>query len=385
MNETWWVKPEELDEDQRAVISLPLEGSHLVTGPPGSGKTNLLLLRANYMTLAGQPNIMVVVFTRTLQEFIVAACHQYAFPASKVRTCRRWQQDFLREYGVKTEPPDDFDEQRQYFVDELGQLIEKKKLSNVYDAILLDEGQDYLPEEILMFRKLGNVLFAVADSRQKIYDVPDCMDTLEAVVDQRHLLRYHYRIGTKVCKLADALAKDSANYQPLLPTSNYDENAKPSSVEHFRCARIDDEARRIIERLSVQLKAYPDELLGVISPTNEAVSRIWQHILSSDLAPLAVLQGAGEHTSFDPGQRICVCTFHSAKSLEFRALHIAGCELLKKFPLQRNMAYTAVTRAKTSLSLYYSDDIPGFLEKALTVLQPLPDLPKLKDVFGGAR
>ena len=141
--------------------------------------------------------------------------------------------------------------------------------------------------------------------------------------------------------------------------------------------------KRIIEKLSIQLKAYPDELLGVVSPTNEALSRIWQHIASSDLSSLAMLQGAGEHVSFDLDKRICVCTFHAAKSLEFRALHIAGCESLKKFPLQRNMAFTAVTRAKTSLSIYYSEDIPGFFEKALNVLQPIPDLPELTDVFGG--
>ena len=46
------------------------------------------------------------------------------------------------------------------------------------------------------------------------------------------------------------------------------------------------------------------------------------------------------------------------------------------------MAFTGVTRAKTSLSLYYSGDIPGYLEGALNVLQPLPDLPDLGDVFG---
>jgi superfamily I DNA/RNA helicase len=382
MNDTWWIGPEQLNDEQKAVISLPLKGSHFVLGPPGSGKTNLLLLRANYMTLAGQANIMVLVFTRTLQEFIIAGGDQYAFPASKVRTCRKWEQEFLYGYGVRTEPPEDFEEQRAYFIEQMEELIRKKKLVNVYDAILLDEAQDYLPEEISIFRKLGKVLFAVADSRQKIYNVTDCMDRLQSVVDEQHPLRFHYRIGSRICKLADALAKDSADYEPLLPTSNYNESAKPSSVEHFRCAGTDDEARRIIEKLTVQLKAYPDELLGVICPTNEALLRIWEHIERSELASVAILQGGGEHAAFDPDKRICLCTLHSAKSLEFRGLHIAGCEFLKKFPLQRNMAFTAVTRAKTSLSLYYSDEIPGYLEQALNTLQPLPDLPNLKEVFG---
>jgi len=47
MNGAWWVGSSELDSDQRTIISLPPDNSVLVTGPPGSGKTNLLLLRAN--------------------------------------------------------------------------------------------------------------------------------------------------------------------------------------------------------------------------------------------------------------------------------------------------------------------------------------------------
>jgi len=382
MAETWWVTDDELNDEQKAVISLPIGGSHLILGPPGSGKTNLLLLRAQYMTLAGHRNIMVIVYTRTLREFIVAGGHQYAFPSAKVQTCRKWQQDLLYSYGVRIEPPDDFEEQRTYFIQELGALIKKNRLSKIYDAILLDEAQDYLPEEILIFRTLGRVLFASADSRQKIYRVTDCLDVLKSTVDEIHPLRFHYRIGTKICKIADALAKDSEDFEPLAPISRYDEKAKPSSVDHARCKGIDEEARKIIDKLETQLKAYPDELLGVVCPTNDSVSHVWEAILSSPLAPLAVLQTAEEHSAFDADKHICVSTLHGAKGLEVRAMHIAGCEFLKKFAYQRNMAYTAVTRAKTSLSLYHSGDIPGYLEQALMSTQPTPDLPKIKQLFG---
>lgn len=385
MNETWWVGREQLNEEQQRVISLPAEGSHLIMGPPGCGKTNLLLLRGNYLTLAGQPNIVILVFTRTLQEFLAAGGRQYAFPVDKLKTCRRWQQEFLHSYGVQVAAPDDFDQQRSYFLREIDRLIEKRKLGRVYDAILLDESQDYLPEEIELFRRLATVLFAAADAYQKIYNVTDCMETLTGAVDAVHVLRYHYRIGTKICRLADALMESNSEYQPLLPFANYDEGARPSSVEHFRCAGIEEEALRIIERLRLQLKAYPDEMLGVLCPTYESLSHIWEEIEKTDLSPIALLQARDEHAPFEQDKRICVATLHAAKGLEVRALHVAGCETLKKFPHQRNMAFTAVTRAKTSLSLYYSGDIPGYLEKALASLDPVPALPKIEDVFGRKR
>ena len=231
--------------------------------------------------------------------------------------------------------------------------------------------------------KLGKVLFVVADARQKIYDSADCFEVLSKVTSDVHQLHYNYRCGRKICKFADLLAKDSEEYEPLLPKSQYDEASKPSSVDAVECVDIDAQANRIVPQLSVQLKAYPDELLGVICPKKEDVVRAWEAIKNSPLAAQAMLQLVGQYKRFDPSTRICVCTLHAAKGLEFRALHIAGCDGFKKFPNQRNLVYTAATRAKTSLSMYHSGDIPAFLEQALADMEPIRDLPDPKDLFGG--
>ncbi|HEX7379931.1 MAG TPA: hypothetical protein VF278_22600, partial [Pirellulales bacterium] len=99
MSGTWWVGKNDLDADQRNIIRLLPDESALITGPPGCGKTNLLLLRANYLHLAGKRNLVVVVFTRSLREFIARGANQYDFPGSKIMTCRQWQLDLLRQYG----------------------------------------------------------------------------------------------------------------------------------------------------------------------------------------------------------------------------------------------------------------------------------------------
>ena len=141
-----------LDEDQRNIISLPLDGSALVTGPPGSGKTNLLLLRANYLYLAGLRNIVVVTFTRSLREFIASGAAQYEFPVSKILTCREWQYDFVRQYGGHIDSSGNFEKDREAFLSAMTNITDAVKLSNIFDAILLDEAQDYTPDEICLSR-----------------------------------------------------------------------------------------------------------------------------------------------------------------------------------------------------------------------------------------
>ena len=181
MSGTWWVDQNELDDDQRKIISLPIDDQVLVTGPPGSGKTNLLLLRANYLHLAGKRNIAVVVFTRSLREFIARGAAQYDFPTSKIMTCRQWQVDLLRQYGGSVpNATGNFEADRTAFVTATTDLANTLKLSNVFpDAILLDEGQDYTPDEIRLFERLTERLCCVADERQKIYEGEDSLATIK--------------------------------------------------------------------------------------------------------------------------------------------------------------------------------------------------------------
>jgi superfamily I DNA and RNA helicase len=168
----------------------------------------------------------------------------------------------------------------------------------------------------------------------------------------------------------------------LLPTSNYNEEARPSSVDYVPCIDIEHEASTIIENLSFQLRAYPDELLGIIAPSRATACFMWDRLTETELGDVSVLQVSGDHSPFDSNTRICVATVHAAKGLEFRALHVAECNDFEGKPHERNMVYTAITRAKTSLSLYSSGDIPGYLQKALASLSPKSELPSLSNVFG---
>ena len=168
-----------------------MECSYFVKGSPGSGKTNLLLLRASYLAKAGLPNIVVLVFTRTLKEFLASGGGNYAFSDDKIMTSMLWMQNFIREFGGKVSRCSSFPEHRQSLISEVKKILDNGTMPRQHEAILLDEAQDYLPEEIELFQRLSNRIFAVADSRQKIYNEESPIEKLEGISDQTHCLRYH--------------------------------------------------------------------------------------------------------------------------------------------------------------------------------------------------
>ena len=381
MNETWWVADGQLDEDQRRVVSLPLDESKLIIGPPGSGKTNLLVLRAKYLTLANRPNFLIVVFTRALREFIAAGADAYNVPSEKIVTSHKFFYDILYQYGVRVAESEDFSEQRRLLVEGVSKVVHKKKLQNLYDTIILDEAHDYLPEEVELFAKLGSSLFAVADKRQKIYSGEEPFAVLNSVMKGTIELRHHYRNGLQICKFADEIGRDRADFQGITESCNYDERERPSSVLCERFTSLDDEVLAVLKRLDTQLKAYPEERIGIISPSKEVVRHAWSQLKSTKFASSATFHGEDEVVQFVDGHQVCVSTLHAAKGLEYRALHIIGCEHFAKRPLPRFLAFTAVTRAKTALCLYHSNDLLGFLDNAVAMLEPRVALPTVQQLF----
>ena len=385
MSGTWWVGQNELDEDQRNIISLPQDDQVLVTGPPGSGKTNLLLLRANYLHLAGKTNLAIVTFTRSLREFIAKGATQYDFPVSKIMTCREWQHDFLQQYGSHISLSGDFEKDRETLLLEMTNLADKLQLSKVYDAILLDEAQDYTPDEIRLFARLTERLFCVADKRQKIYSGDDSIDTINNCVDKTVELRFHYRNGLNICRVADELSKRWHGYRPLAETSNYDEESNPSTVDSFQCQSIEEQADKIISRLDTQRVAFPDQQIGILCPKKETMDIVWNSIVESQHSDAAFLLHGSASNEFSQDKQVIISTFHAAKGLEFRALHLAGCDELHSFNNNRRLAFTAVTRAKTALSVYHCGNLHGYFDAAIRALEPDPNLPSLDDVFGGSQ
>lgn len=387
LGDTWWVSQKQLDPDQINAFNLKKDQSHLILGPPGSGKTNLLLLRAEYLTRARQPNIRLIVFTRTLQEFIRQGLDESKkFPPENVVTHIKFFQEILRENSFRTdeELPEDFDELRSELATRMVELLDEEKLDKSYQVLLLDEVQDYRPEELGIFNRLAERLFVTGDVRQQIYKVKKSIETVQAIVDNTTTLRFHYRNGQNICRLADGIMKGRPGYTPMIDTSKYVEADHPSTVIRYReeYPRLEDQCTKVVDELKTQLRAYEGELLGIICTRNSDLDKVWNILRMSGLKDQIVYQRAGGYVPFDNDHPICLCSLTSAKGLEFRTLHIVGADHLKGEPQPRQKAYMAVTRAKTSLTIYGPNALIGPFQAALDAIEPSGPEPTLGDIFG---
>jgi superfamily I DNA/RNA helicase len=369
--DAWWRELRELDPDQRDVIALPAEGSFLVNGPPGSGKTNLLLLRANYLTTTEHTNLAIVVFNRTLREFIRAGGEHYQFDPDNVWTSRQFFDRLLKEAHATYAPSSNFDTDRRRRLAALTEAIPEGR-DPIFDVILLDEAQDYLAGELQLFRRLAHNTFMAADLRQQIYPGESVGQVLRGMTDRVLPLRFHYRSGQPICQVADEIGKTfSTGYDPILPTCNYNTPELRPSVDVF-VGDIAAQAAEIANRLRLQRRTYPEGLLGVICPRLAEVRTITEALEHHGFGDQLCVQDREDgYQPMHADRPIWVSSVHSAKGLEFRAVHFASAELVKKFGSeQKRLSYTGVTRAKTSLVIYHDKPLPGYFDAALNSVRP---------------
>ncbi|WP_421362407.1 ATP-binding domain-containing protein [Agrobacterium rosae] len=382
METSWWKDLGQLDQDQAKVISLGDDKDHLVIGPPGCGKTNLLLLRATYLHKKGTKNIKVLAFGRVLREFISSGTAHYPFAPDKVQTFMRWAYEVLAANGVSLEEEDDFDKVRDAMFGKLAEIAAEGKLENVYDVILLDEAQDYSSEEVEIIRSFGARIFGVGDNNQRITGKTGALEKLEDLGATKSLLRHHYRNGIKICRVADGIKNLLEHPDGMETTSNYDEGTYPSTVESLGGLSIEEQVKEAVPRIKTQLQAYPGEMIGVLCPRAEDLKAVAATLFASNLSNEVQVQRAGEYVPMDESYPIVVSTVQGAKGLEFRAVHLMAADKLKNFATQRNLTYTAVTRAKTTLVVYHDAALAGYFEKGLKACEIVrPVEPDLKDLF----
>ena len=381
----WWVQKEQLDQHQIALIErLPLRERFLILGPPGSGKTNVLLRRAQFARGQNMPNILVLTFTRPLTEFVKTGCYdgqgREIFPPSCVTTLESWQRGLYEQHDEPLPPNAGRNRltewKRRLAVGAQG-FCEQKRLPP-YDALFIDEAQDLLPEEVDLLTKWSPVLFFVGDDRQRIYENGDGLAAVRTIVPEknRHSLPFHYRMAPEICEVADRILLPTGG-DTLASTQHYNGPTparvtiprQPLSKRH--------QLEKMVQKLKEQVRVYGDliregDRLGVIVARREDRDAVLA-ALAADPAlngKAKIIRARDENDddydpSFESAVPICILTVQGCKGLEFRAVHwLFADELSRRHNAEHY--YTVITRAKTSIDILHTRTLPQILACAHT-------------------
>lgn len=376
----WWVQREQLDKHQIDLVeNLPLQKSFLILGPAGSGKTNVLLRRAQFVRTQGMSNVLVMTFTRPLTEFVKTGCYDQGriiFPPTCVTTIESWIRSLYDQHGSQLPPDTDnlTDWKRQLAKGALS--FRSKRRIPIYDALFVDEAQDLLPEEVQLISQWGSVLFFAGDDRQRIYEQSNGLLQIREIIpsDQERVLPAHYRVAPEICHVADRILVPHGG-DSLESTSHYN-GPQPATVKFQPSALPENKQMELMaNKLEEQIRVYADRIqegdrLGVIVAYKNNRARVLAYLNGRPkLRGKAKIIRAKEagfddyEPSFEADLPICILTVKGCKGLEFRAVHWLFCDDLSAFHNNEHY-YTVVTRAKTSLDVYFTKTLPDVLARA---------------------
>ncbi|MDX2853897.1 DNA helicase [Streptomyces sp. PA03-3a] len=158
----------DLTADQRASLEgLPFDGNHIVSGPPGSGKSVLAAQRAVMLALTGRPTVLLTRSNLLRQSIspLVSALGP-ATDGVDVATAHSWLAQWYRQRAGR-DP-----ERGENGWYEWSTFYQQAALSSQEPAlsVVVDEGQDLPPEFYRFCRVLGAQVTVYADECQRLTD-----------------------------------------------------------------------------------------------------------------------------------------------------------------------------------------------------------------------
>jgi len=363
-----------MDLQQEQIARTLGEGHRVIHGAAGSGKTMILIFRAQFLAAAARPDqpVLVLCFNRTLADRIDAQLRQRGVDERvQVRTFHSWCSDVVNSYQLSVPQAADTREYYRVLVQTVERALETRLVPDgQYTALLVDEAHDFEDAWLRMAGRLVNLatnsLLVLYDDAQSIYQKKRRTFNFASVgIEARgrtSILRLNYRNTAEVLALAvhcahsllegagDGRGEDEI---PLVqPASAGRRGAMPVLLQG-RDER--EEAELIAERIAAANAAgTPLGDIGVLFRAKFLMRPIEQALGRRKLPVQSM--NAQAFRRFDWNKpSVKLLTMHSAKGLEFPLVFVAGLQALpmKDECLEdaARLVYVAMTRATHELVL----------------------------------
>ncbi len=286
--------------------------------------------------------------------------------------------DIFEAYNKEKDYRNDFDDAA------VALFLNNDKISegDKYDHIFVDEAQDLQQVQLQVLKNIARKSFIVAaDKGQKIYKTSFTWKEIGINITggRTKVLKESYRSTKQIIELANSLQQndsvihDEEYIAPTLPTR---EGPMPILYKCKSEGVQDDEIIKSIKKIQAKT---PDCSIGILyrnGPSwkkDSSRNRILKKLEAAGYEPEDIKEGGNPHT---PG--IKLCTFHSAKGLEFDFVFVIDLVEPTSAPnedkeenyweIERRLLYVCITRARAHLQIFTYGEPLRFLKELDTQL-----------------
>jgi hypothetical protein len=371
-------------DDQQARVALKLKAGHqILKGPPGSGKTLVLINRCAFLQKYNPKikRILLVCYNIALVRYLKRLLLEKSVSLGDegVQVCH-----FYEICSEILGMPIEYDRPDTSYYDSIVQLTldalqTGQNETGTFEAVLIDEGQDILDDMfriLLPILKPGGDLVIALDDFQDLYRREGSWKSLgiDAKGSSR-TLKQVYRNTAEIQAFSQRFIGVDAKHDPqesLFPDAHLLHGSSPElprfktrdDLEKFVLKEILDliragECRRSEIAIIYDDKTYNAE--GFKYQDKEVPRQLLKKLESAGIPANWVSQDVRAKELFDiTTDRVSLISIHSAKGLDFDLVYLVGADRIIPTDETRErlirLLYVAITRAKQRLVIPYVEE-----------------------------
>ena len=348
-----------LDHRQVYIARDGERGVKIIRGAAGTGKTVILIHRLKYllMKFPHVRNILFVTFNASLANYIKNILRIEGITEKKgaVKVCYLYE--LCRDAGFEKKPGS-FDD---FYSSVLAEMRQKDWAGQQYDAVFIDEGQDFDETKLeivlsMADREKADLTVAI-DHRQELYK-RDFGRFFKNRAVKEYFLETSYRSSRPVTDLASLFVRDL--FTPG-PEKIFRQGIQPvferfSDRESLMNGLVNG-TRLYMERFGYEshdiLITYPKRRVYGCANVSEEIARA---LGEAGIGSMDISSMRNKSTYRLLDGKVKLSTIHSAKGLEFRGVIVIGLDESPATNSGSRMAYVAVTRASDAVRVLYTAD-----------------------------
>jgi superfamily I DNA and RNA helicase len=359
-----------LDQEQERIARELGEGHRLIFGVAGSGKTVLLIARARILAKL-HPNwkILILCYNKLLRNMLFQLFNPQDYDADiTISTFHSWAKNYIlsaenefsslyNEAKQKAEREDKMTEFFQEFVPKifLKLLDDQKDNKIMYDAILIDEAQDFEKDWFLPIMQVlnpeTNSLLITCDGLQGIYARKRFTWISVGIQARGRVKRFEnsYRTPIEIGKLAQETLPETLKelldkFDEFIMTKQFLGNH--GTVEIIVSETQEEEYKKLVEKVSKLLK-NPQEILVLFKYNMAKIN--YEHPFCEILKESKIeWKDLKEHNFESPG--LILGTLYGSKGLESNIIIIPEVNTYES-DKERQLLYVGMTRSRNKLIL----------------------------------